>query len=72
MSETDIGWVVDQATSQRRLHLTVTPAALVGLTLEVYGQQHCVMELDEDGVVLLQFYLDQARRCVVAAQAADG
>ena len=60
MSDAEIGWVLDQATSRRRLHLTTSTPGVVLLTLEVYGQASCVLELDEDGVVILRGLLGEA------------
>lgn len=53
MSAQEIGWVLDQATSQRRIHLTMSAPGLVLLTVEVYGQEASVVELDAEGLVLL-------------------
>jgi hypothetical protein len=55
-----VGWVLDQATSQRRIHVTVWQPGVVTLTVEVYGQQNCVVELDEDGALILRGLLGQA------------
>ena len=60
MKDAEIGWVLDQATSQRRIHVVHAGVGLVRLTVEVYGQQACVVELDEDGVVILRGLLGHA------------
>jgi hypothetical protein len=52
-----VGWVFDQATSTRSIHVTRTPEGLVRLTVEVSGQPSLVVELDEEGVAILQGYL---------------
>ena len=56
-----VGWVLDKDTSKRRIHVhTLEHGAGVGLTVEVYGQQSCIVELDDDGVVILRGLLGQA------------
>ena len=60
MTSTTIAWVLDQATTQRRLHLATSAPGLILLTIEVYGEASRAVELDEEGVVLLQEALVQA------------
>jgi hypothetical protein len=60
MSQDTIGWVMDTDTSTRRLHLAVVHPGELRVTVEVYGQPSCVVDLDEDGVVILRGLLGQA------------
>lgn len=56
-----VGWVMDQATSRRRIHVVTTREGLVRLTVEVYGQDASIVELDDEGVTILQDLLLHAR-----------
>ena len=62
MTSTTIGWVMDQATSQRRIHLATSAPGLILLTVEVYGQPTRAVELDAEGVVELQALCGKALR----------
>lgn len=69
---TTIGWVLDHATSQRRLHIELRPSGLVQVTAEGYGQAPILVELDEDGVVILHGLLREALRRLEAQEEPPG
>ena len=68
MSAATVGWVLDKDTSQRRLHVEAPAPGVVRVTTEVYGQQANVVELDAEGVGILQGLLGQALERVQTAQ----
>lgn len=71
MARESLGWVLDKDTSRRRIHVEVLPAGVVSLTVEVYGQDACVVELDTDGVVILRGLLGQALARLTSGQEAS-
>jgi hypothetical protein len=61
MTHETIGWVMDQATSTRRLHLHLCDDdAVVGLTVKVPGQPAATVRLDAQGIEALYAYVGQA------------
>jgi predicted DNA repair protein MutK len=68
---TMVGWVLDKDTSKRRIQVTAALPATVRLTVEVYGQQASVVELDDEGVVILLSLLGTAQRHLRAARQGD-
>lgn len=69
MSHHLVGWVLDKDTAKRRLQVQTSVAGGVAcLTVEVYGQQACMIELDADGVVILRGLLGQALERAAAGQ----
>lgn len=70
MSQQRVGWVCDYATTQRRIHVHAVRAGVVALTVEVYRQQACVVELDEDGTMALLTLLAEAQ--ALAARTQEG
>jgi hypothetical protein len=60
MNHATIGWVMDQDTSKRRLHLYRAAAGEVGLTVEITGQAPATLTLDAEGVAALHNLVQQA------------
>lgn len=64
-----VGWVMDRATSVRRVHIQAQPPDTVLLTIETGMRSATVVALDEEGVRYLQGLLVRAKQQVFGASA---